>query len=171
MLVVGTMAAFPNNIVATHSNHFANLTFNRNTLTLLGNSKIKLLSNASELMGGGIVVSTSTQYEVLIGCLSVQPVGKPNTYSITPYQGRIYIRAEQGDVLVRKAIASAREVSIAQGKTLAITNACKAGEQMAFAADGDKIGKLVWGAAAGTGAGVVVAAPKQPISPDSRNVR
>ncbi len=166
-MVVGSMAAFPNDVVETHSNHFANLTFNHNALTLLGNSRIKLHSNFSELLGGGIVVSTNTQYVVQAGCLSVAPVAKTSRYSVTPYEGRIYIRAESGSVMVKKTTSSPREISIPEGKTLAITNACRPGERMDFAGVNDTGYKIAMGAAAGAGAGAVCSLP-QDISPDKR---
>lgn len=164
--VVTTMAAFPDDIVETHSEQFSKLTFAGNSLTLLGKSKIQLLPNAAKLLSGGIVISTDTHYEVQTDCLSVAPVSKPTRFSVTPYQGRTYVHAEQGDAVVRKD-KPAREIRVPQGKTLAITNACKPGERMDFASDGDKAFKIAMVAATAAGAAVVCSLP-QDISADKR---
>jgi hypothetical protein len=165
--VVTTMAAFPGDVVETHSDHFSRLTLEENGLTLLGKSKIQLLPNAANLMSGGIVVSTDTKYEVRTDCFSVVPVSKSTKFSVTPYEGRIYVYAEQGDAVVRKTKPGQREVRVPQGKTLAIANACKPGERMDFAGQSDTAFKIAMGAAAASGVAVVCSLP-QDISPDKR---
>ncbi len=168
--VVNTMAAFPKDVVETHSNNLAKLTFQGNILTLLGHSKITLLPDAAQLQGGGIVVSTQTKYEVHAECLSVVPVSAAARFSVTPYAGRIYVHAEQGEVLVKKTASVQREVRIPEGKTLAITHACKPGGLLDFATDNDMAYKIAMGGAAAAGVGTVCSLPtgKHSMSAESR---
>lgn len=169
--VVNTMAAFPKDVVETHSNNLAKLTFQGNILTLLGHSKITLLPDAAQLQGGGIVVSTATKYEVRGECFSVVPVAATAKFSVTPYAGRMYVHAEQGDLLVKKTgAASQREVRVPQGKTLAITHACKPGGRLDFASDNDTAYKIAMNGAAAAGVMTVCSLPtgKHSMSAESR---
>lgn len=168
--VVNTMAAFPKDVVETHSNNLAKLTFQGNILTLLGNSKIALLPDAAQLRGGGIVVATTTRYEVRSECFSAIPVSATAKFSVTPYAGRTYVHAEQGDVLVRKTASTAREVRVPEGKTLAITNPCQPGGRLDFASDNDTAYKIALGGGAAAGAATACSLPtgKHAMSAESR---
>ena len=161
-----TMAAFPDDVVESHSDKFSKLTFKGNNLALLGKSKMQLLPNAAKLLDGGIVVSTDTNFEVHSECFAVTPTSKSAKFSVTPYQGRMYVYAEQGDAVV-KATKFSREMRVPQGKTVAITDPCKPGGRIDFASDADKIYLIVMGGAAAAGTAVVCSLP-QDISPDKR---
>ena len=160
-----TMAAFTNDVVETHSDQFSKLTLKGNNLALLGKSKMQLLPNAAKLLDGGIVVTTETNFEVRSECFSVIPVSKSAKFSVTPYQGRLYVYAERGDAMVKTM--KSREMRVPQGKTLAITNPCQPGGRMDFASDADTRYLIAMGAAAAGGTAVVCSLP-QDISPDQR---
>jgi hypothetical protein len=161
-MVVDKMAAFPEDDVETHSNKMANLTFTGNSLTVLGNSHIKLHEESADLISGGMVVSTASRFIVQSSCFSAQPVKATGSrYSVSPYQGRIYIHADQGDLLVK----TRREIRIPAGKTVAITSCGKPGEMVQFAGGNDGTLKAIFAGALAAGVGVAIALPdKQPVS-------
>jgi hypothetical protein len=101
------MIAYPDDRIETHSGNHASMTFNGNTIIVLGNTNLKLEANAAELISGGTVVSTTTRYAVHSGCFSVQPSSASARYSVVPYQGRIYIHAEEGEVIVKNGMRCA----------------------------------------------------------------
>ena len=159
MHVVATMVAGLNDVVETHTNHSASITFKDNTLTLLGNSRIRVRENAADLLSGGVSVTSKGRYAIQSDCLTVVPVPQEARYSVVPYQNRIYIDAEQSNVSV-KSNKSKREMSVPQGKTLAVTNACKPGELMDFAGQNDTWYKAAIGAAGPAGVTTVCSLPK-----------
>ena len=159
-IVVDKMAAFPEDDVETHSEKMASLTFGGNTMIVLGNSHVRLHAAAADLLSGGTVVTTSTRFTVQSSCLSAQPIAMSNSkYSVVPYQGRIYIHAEQGDVLVK----ARRELRVPSGKTAVISSCGKPGEILEFASGSNLPYQIVFGSA--VAAGVIVIT--QPMSSES----
>jgi len=154
-MVMNKMAAYPDDRIETHSDKHASVTLNGNSIVVLGNSNLKLEANAAELVSGGTVVKSSTQYVVHSSCFSVQPAG-PATYSVVPYQGRIYIHAEQGDIIVK----TRREMRVPAGKTVAIAACGKPAETLDFAGNREWPYKLVFGGATGAGIAVIPILPR-----------
>ena len=162
-VVINQMAAFPENSVQTHSDKTARLSFHGNELTLLGNSRVQLHTDSAEL-SGGVVVTTTTRFIIKSDCFTAQPAASGSSrYSVVPYQGRLYIHAEQGDVLVK----AKRELHVPAGKTAAIIACGKPGQILEFTRDGDLIDKLVLGGAVAAGAATITNLPCQPVSAES----
>jgi len=158
---VDKMAAFPEDDVETHSDKMANLTFSGSSVTVLGNSHIKLHVDAADLLAGGTSVTTSTRFAVRSGCFSAQPFDAINArYSVVPYQGRIYIHAEQGDLLVK----ARRELRVPAGKTAVISSCGKPGEILEFTSGSNLPYQIVFGTALAAGA---IAITQQPVSGES----
>jgi hypothetical protein len=166
-IVVGKMAAFPDDEVKTHSDNVANITFAGNALTVLGKSQIKLHENSSELLSGGTVVATTTRFMVRSSCFSAEPVSSNSSrYFVYPYQGRIYIQSEIGELLVK----ARREMRVPAGKTLAITLCGKPGERVQFANKTEFPFKTVFGGAlAGLATVPVLLKNTEPVSAECPN--
>ena len=148
-MVMDKMTVFPEDEVETHTDKVANLTARGTSLNVLGKSHIKYHVESAELLSGGTSVSTTSRFMIKSGCFSAQPAAETGSrYSVVPYQGRIYIHAEQGDLLVK----TKREMRVPSGKTVAITSCGKPGEVVQFAGDSNVISKLLFGSAVATGA-------------------
>jgi hypothetical protein len=97
--------------------------------TVLGKSHIKFHTESADLLSEGTAVWTTSRFAIKSRCFSAQPVAAAGSrYSVVPYQGRIYIHAEQGDLLVK----ARPEMRVPAGKTVAITSCGKSGEVMRF---------------------------------------
>ncbi len=168
------MLAFPDDIVETHSERPARLTFKGNVFTLLGNSKIKLNSESvAELQSGGIIVASSSRYTITSACFVAQPVSTIDTrYAIVPHEGKIFIRSEVGDLKVTSK-ASKQEVIVSHAGTAVFAGCGTPSAKLSVSGDSDRIYQGVFGSALGAGVAVVCTLPtgsKQPMSGESRHV-
>ncbi len=150
------MNAFPEDDVETHSDKMANLAFTGSSLTVLGKSHIKFHVDSADLISGGTSVFTTSRFVIKSSCFSAQPVvAAGSRYSVVPYQDRIYIRAEQGDLLVK----AKREVRVPSGKTVAITSCGKTGEVIQFTGGSDLPLQAVFAGAIGAAAATPLVIP------------
>jgi hypothetical protein len=165
-MVMDKMAVFPEDEVETHSDKIASLTFTGNSLTVLGKSHIKFHAESADLLSGGTAVATKSRFLLKSSCFSAQPVAASGSrYSVVPNQGRIYIHAEQGDLLVK----AKREIRVPAGKTVAITSCGKPGEIIQFAGGSDFPFQAASAGALAGGTTTVVVFGKQPVSGECPN--
>ncbi len=142
--VQGKAVVFPEDDIQTVSDKSATVTFSGNAVKVLGKSHIKLHDRSADLLSGGASINTTNQFTVRSACFSAQPVAAVGTrYFIVPRDERIFIQAEQGDLLIK----ARHDFKVPSGKTVAITDCGKPTESMQFV-DSYMAMKILGGAAA-----------------------
>lgn len=127
--VTDKMSVFPNDDVETHSAKPAEVTFEGTSLTVLGNSHIRFHESFAELLSGGAIVTTRSEFTLRSSCLSAQPLTATiSRYSVVPFEKQVFIQVEQGDLLVK----ARKDVRVSAGKTVEITSCGKPDEAVHF---------------------------------------
>ncbi len=152
--VLDSMTILPGDELETRGTEFATVLLPGTSLRVLGLSRIRYRGDFAELISGQVAVATTSRFKLKTSCFEIEPIDKSSSsFDVVPYQGRIYISAQNGDILIR----GKKSLRVAGGKTAAITGCGTAAERIELAGDGFP-GKRVWGgaAAAGIGTGVII---------------
>lgn len=152
--VLDSMTILPGDELETRSAEFATVLLPGTSLRVLGLSRIRYRGDFAELIRGQVSVATTSRFRLKSNCFEIEPVDKSSSsFDVVPYQGRIYISAQNGDILIR----GKKGLRVAGGNTAAITGCGTSAERIEIA--GNRFpGKIVWGTAAagGIGTGVII---------------
>ncbi len=156
-VVIDRMGAYPEELVETHSANAATMLVTGTVIQVLGNSRVRYHGTSAELLSGEVSVSTVTRFLVMSECFAAQPGPIGNTrYSITTYDSKLYLAAQQGELLVK----AGKEMRVPAGRVLAISSCGKPSELMQFVSAGDLRYKAAFGAtAAAAGASAIIIRP------------
>lgn len=150
--VLDSMTIVPGDDLETRGSEFATLLLPGSSIRVLGGSRIRFQGSFAELISGQVSVATTSRFRLKSSCFEIEPIDKRSSiFDVVPYQGRIYVFAESGELLIR----GKRDLRIVGGKTASITGCGTTAERIELA--GDKFpGKWVWGGAAAGGIGTSV---------------
>ena len=150
--VLDSMTILPGDELETRSTEFATVLLPGTSLRVLGLSHIRYRGDSVELINGQISVATTVHFRLEAGCVQVEPIDKTSSsFDIVPYQGRIYVSTQTGNVLIR----GKKDFRVTAGKTAAISGCGTPAERIEFASDRFP-GRQVWGSAAAGGIGAAV---------------
>jgi hypothetical protein len=162
------MRVFGGQMLQTKPGQSGELLLPGNSIRVLGDSRVRYLGDASELMSGGIVLSTSTGFAVSSGCMRALPTRDTTaSYTVRLVDKTVYVTVEAGEVNVK----SKREVRVPALKTAAIY--CASPKQEIVIAGHHLAAKMALGSGIAVlpVAGLAQSGSKQEISTESTSHR
>jgi hypothetical protein len=136
------MHVFGGQLLQTIPGRFSELLTRGSSLKLLGDTKLLFNDNSGELISGGVVLSTSSQFAVASGCASVTPLSTNARYMVQLQKSTIYVTAQQNSV----AVKTRKTVHVDAGKTVAVY--CASVAQSIVFLGRDLPAKVIMGSAA-----------------------
>jgi hypothetical protein len=128
--ILDMMTITPGEILETRGREFASIFLQGTSLRVMGLSRIRYGAAFAELISGQASVTTTSKFRIRSGCYEVEPMLLGNTeFDVVPYQGRIYVSANNGDVQIR----ARRKFRVPNGRTAAITGCGTAAEKIELA--------------------------------------
>ena len=158
------MHIFTGQMLRTSTGRYSELLTRGSTVRLLGDTKLRFKGDSADLIGGSVLLSTSTRFSTQSECARITPdLMTPSRYLVQLQNSTVFVSAEQNDV----TITTRRSVRVPTGKTVAVY--CASPAQTIVFVGRDLAPKVIMGsAAAATPLGLL---PKPDMSPSGPSQR
>jgi hypothetical protein len=94
-------AVFPDSLVQTQAGHMARIEVAGSSVVVAPETMMQFQGHELALDHGSLQLDTSTEMEVIVGCITISPVSYDKTqYEVTDGDGKVRVDATRGDVKV-----------------------------------------------------------------------
>jgi hypothetical protein len=138
-------AIFPDSLVQTQADHVATIDVAGSNVLIQPETMVQFQGHELALDHGGLQLDTSTEMEVIVGCITITPIRSDRTqYDVINANGRVRVDATKSDVkihlhsgVVRKSKQGASsDIIVHQGEHATRSERCGAMEQTPKSASG-----------------------------------
>jgi hypothetical protein len=94
-------AVFPDSLVQTQAGHMARIDVAGSSVIVAPETMVQFQGHELALDHGSLQLDTSTQMEVIVGCITISPVNYDQTqYAVTDHDGKVHVEATKNDVKI-----------------------------------------------------------------------